>query len=171
VSYTFTGLGIIAAIDPGTGKTIWQFDPETWKAGRPTNLGFLHRGLSYWTDGTVERLFAGTHDAYLISVDAKTGKLDTAFGTGGRVDLTERLAFVERIRNYTVTSAPVVVRNVVISRRDSDGPQQKEMVRGDVSGFDARSGKRTVPIGAQPASTGTIPEATPNTRATRTSGR
>ena len=141
--YTFTGLGVIAAIDPGTGKTIWQFDPETWKAGRPTNLGFLHRGLSYWTDGTVERLFAGTHDAYLISVDAKSGKLDAAFGTGGRVDLTERLAFVERIRNYTVTSAPVVVRNVVISGAGiSDGPQQKEMVRGDVSGFDVRSGKR-----------------------------
>jgi quinoprotein glucose dehydrogenase len=143
VMYTFTGLGVIAAIDPGTGKTIWQFDPETWKAGRPTNLGFLHRGLSYWTDGTVERLFAGTHDAYLISVDAKSGKLDTAFGAGGRVDLTERLAFVERIRNYTVTSAPVVVRNVVISGAGiSDGPQQKEMVRGDVSGFDVRSGKR-----------------------------
>jgi quinoprotein glucose dehydrogenase len=143
VMYTFTGLGVIAAIDPGTGKTIWQFDPETWKLGRPTNLGFLHRGLSYWTDGSTERLFAGTHDAYLISVDAKTGKLDPAFGTGGRVDLTERLAFVQRIRNYTVTSAPVVVRNVVISGAGiSDGPQNKEMVRGDVSGFDVRSGKR-----------------------------
>ncbi len=83
VMYTFTGLGVIAAIDPGTGKTIWQFDPETWKAGRPTNLGFLHRGLSYWTDGTVERLFAGTHDAYLISVDAKSGKLDPRSARAG----------------------------------------------------------------------------------------
>ena len=42
-----------------------------------------------------------------------------------------------------MTSAPVVVRNVVISGAGiSDGPQQKEMVRGDVSGFDVRSGKR-----------------------------
>jgi quinoprotein glucose dehydrogenase len=143
VMYTFTGLGVIAAIDPGTGKTIWQFDPETWKAGRPTNLGFLHRGLAYWTDGEIERLLVGTHDAYLMSVDAKTGTPDPAFGAGGKVDLTERLAFVERVRNYTVTSAPVVVRNVVISGAGiSDGPQNKEAVRGDVSGFDVRTGKR-----------------------------
>jgi quinoprotein glucose dehydrogenase len=143
VMYTFTGLGVIAAVNPGTGHTIWQFDPETYKAGRPTNLGFLHRGLAYWTDGTIERLLAGTHDAYLISVDAKTGRLDTSFGTGGRVDLTERLAFAERVRNYTVTSAPVVVRNVVIAGAGiSDGPQNKEAVRGDVSGFDIRTGKR-----------------------------
>ena len=143
VMYTFTGLGIIAAINPGTGATIWQLDLETWKLGRPTNLGFLHRGLAYWTDGTAERLLAGTHDAYLISVDVRTGKIDPAFGTGGKVDLTERLAFVERMRNYTVTSAPVVVRNVVIAGAGiSDGPQNKEAVRGDVSGFDVRTGKR-----------------------------
>jgi quinoprotein glucose dehydrogenase len=143
VMYTFTGLGIIAAINPGTGATIWQLDLETWKLGRPTNLGFLHRGLAYWTDGTAERLLAGTHDAYLVSVDVRTGKIDPAFGTGGKVDLTERLAFVERMRNYTVTSAPVVVRNVVIAGAGiSDGPQNKEAVRGDVSGFDVRTGKR-----------------------------
>jgi quinoprotein glucose dehydrogenase len=143
VMYSFTGLGVIAAINPGTGATIWQFDPGTWKAGRPTNLGFLHRGLAYWTDGTSERLLAGTHDAYIISVDAKTGRLDPAFGSGGRVDLTERLAYAERVRNYTVTSAPVVVRNVVIAGAGiSDGPQNKEAVRGDVSGFDVRTGKR-----------------------------
>jgi quinoprotein glucose dehydrogenase len=143
VLYTFTGLGVIAAIDPASGKTIWQYDPETWKAGRPTNLGFLHRGLAYWTDGASERLLAGTHDAYLMSVDAKTGRPDPAFGAGGRVDLTERLAFAERVRNYTVTSAPVIVRNVVIAGAGiSDGPQNKEAPRGDVSGFDVRTGKR-----------------------------
>jgi quinoprotein glucose dehydrogenase len=143
VMYTFTGLGVIAAINPGTGATLWQFDPETWKLGRPTNLGFLHRGLAYWSDGVTERLLAGTHDAYLIAIDAKTGRLDESFGVGGRVDLTERLAFVERLRNYTVTSAPVVVRNVVIAGAGiSDGPQNKEAVRGDVSGFDVRTGKR-----------------------------
>ena len=141
---TFTGLGVIAAIEPGTGKTIWQFDAETWKLGRPTNLGFLHRGTLV-LDRRHRRAALRRHSrrVNLISVDAKSGKLDTAFGTGGRVDLTEQLAFVERIRNYTVTSAPVVVHNVAISGAGiSDGPQQKEMVRGDVSGFHLRSGER-----------------------------
>jgi quinoprotein glucose dehydrogenase len=141
--FTITSLGLFAAIDPGTGKTVWQFDPETWKAGRPTNLGFLHRGLAYWTDGKVERILAGTHDAYLIAIDAKTGKLDPSFGANGKVDLTEQLAYVQRVRNYTITSAPVVVRNVVILGAGiSDGAQNKEAPRGDISGYDVRTGKR-----------------------------
>ena len=35
-----------------------------------------------------ERLFVGTADAYLLSIDARTGKPDPAFGTGGKADLT-----------------------------------------------------------------------------------
>src|SRR5688500_5124180 len=35
VLYTVTGLGVIVAIDPSTGKTLWQYDPESWKGGRP----------------------------------------------------------------------------------------------------------------------------------------
>ena len=49
--YTVTPLGLIAALDPGTGDTRWVYDPEAYTAGRPANVGFLHRGLSYWTDG------------------------------------------------------------------------------------------------------------------------
>jgi quinoprotein glucose dehydrogenase len=143
VLYTTTSLGVIAAIDAGTGKTIWQFDPESWKAGRPTNLGFTHRGVSYWTDGTSERIIIGTHEAYLMSIDAKTGKPDMNFGVNGRVDAMERLPFAVRVRNYAITSTPVVVRNVIIHGANiSDGPQNKEAPRGDVSGYDVRTGKR-----------------------------
>jgi quinoprotein glucose dehydrogenase len=143
VLYTITSLGVLAAVDPGTGRTIWQYDPETWRAGRPANLGFVHRGTAYWTGGRVERILAGTHDAYLISVDAKTGKLDPAFGADGRVDLTERLAYAQRVSNYTISSAPAIVRNVVVVGASiSDGPLTKEFVRGDVSGYDVKTGKR-----------------------------
>ena len=44
VLYTTTSLGVYAAIDPATGRTLWQYDPEIWKSGRPPNLGFTHRG-------------------------------------------------------------------------------------------------------------------------------
>jgi quinoprotein glucose dehydrogenase len=54
--YTVTGLGQVAALDPATGQTRWVFDPESYKAGRPNNGGFLQRGVAYWTDGTIERV-------------------------------------------------------------------------------------------------------------------
>ncbi|MGQ0735034.1 MAG: pyrroloquinoline quinone-dependent dehydrogenase [Acidobacteriota bacterium] len=143
VLYTITGLGVLAAIDAGTGATIWQYDPESYKAGRPANLGFVHRGIAFWSAGTIDRLFAATHDAYLVALDARTGTPDAAFGGNGRVDLIEGLPYAARVRNYTVSSAPVVARNViVVGSSIADGPQNKEAPRGDVSGFDVRSGKR-----------------------------
>lgn len=151
VLYTVTSLGQLAAIDPTTGQSNWVFDPASWKTGRPGNLGFVHRGLAYWTDGKVERLLLGTGDAYLIAVDAATGKLDASFGEGGRVDLMEGLANAVRATNYSVSAAPVVCRDVVVVGASiHDGPTKKEWPRGDLSGFDVRTGKRLWTIHAIP---------------------
>ena len=143
VLYTITGLGAVAAINPGTGRTLWQYDAQTWKTGRPTNLGFTHRGVSYWTDGTRERIIVGTHDAYLVSLDAKTGIPDPAFGDAGKVDAIAGLPYAQRSRNYTIDSTPVVVRNVIVHGASiGDGPVNKEAPRGDISGYDVRTGKK-----------------------------
>ncbi len=143
VLYTVTSLGQIAAINPATGQSIWVVDPGNWKTGRPGNLGYVHRGLSYWSDGKVERLLLGTHDAYLISIDAKTGEPDKSFGEGGRVDLMGNLAHAVRATNYSVSAAPVICRDVVVVGASiHDGPTHKEWPRGDVSGFDVRTGKK-----------------------------
>ncbi len=140
--YTSTSLAQVAAIDARTGKTIWLFNPESYKAGRPTNLGFVHRGVAYWTDGGQERLYLAAHDAYLYAIDAKTGKTVSEFGEGGRVNLTAAIPLAVNARNYTMTSPPVVCRNVVIVGSSiSDGPQNKEAPRGDVQAFDVRTGK------------------------------
>ena len=144
VLYTTTSLGVIAAIDPATGRTLWQYDPEIYKNGlRPTNLGFTHRGSAYWTDGTRKRIITGTHDAHFISVDAETGKPDPDFGVDGRADVIDGLPYAERMRNYAINSTPVVVKNVIISGANiNDRPLAKEQPRGDISGFDARTGKK-----------------------------
>ncbi len=132
----------MAAIEPQTGKTLWVFDPEAYKAGRPTNLGFVHRGIAYWTDGTLGRLYIATHDAKLWAIDAKTGKPAADFGDGGKVDLAEGIPNAVSPRNYTMTSPPVVCRGtVIVGSSISDGPQNKEAPRGDVQAFDARTGK------------------------------
>jgi len=143
VLYTATSLGVFVAVDPATGKELWQYDPGTWKLGRPPNLGYTHRGMAYWTDGKVERLISGTHDAYILSLDAKTGRPDPGFGDNGRVDAAQYVALAERLKNYAINSAPVVVRNVIIVGANiPDNPTHKEMPRGDITGYDVRTGKR-----------------------------
>ncbi|MEE3259949.1 MAG: PQQ-binding-like beta-propeller repeat protein, partial [Candidatus Latescibacterota bacterium] len=85
VLYVSTPLNQLAAIDAASGETLWTFDPEAWK--KPAWASGRHRGVAYWTDGQVERLFSGTQDGYLIALDARTGQAVAEFGRGGRVDL------------------------------------------------------------------------------------
>src|SRR5262245_35219721 len=55
VLYTSSSLSQVAAIDAATGTTRWVFDPAAYKLGMPTNIGWLHRGVAYWRDGSDER--------------------------------------------------------------------------------------------------------------------
>lgn len=141
VMYTVTGLGLVAALDPATGETRWIYDAESYRGGRPTSVGFAVRGLAYWTDGSRERLLHGTADAYLLSVDARTGKPDPSFGKGGRVDLTEGVRDVVRTVNFA-GRPPIVAGNLVIAGNviDSVAPR-KEMPPGYVKAFDVRTGR------------------------------
>lgn len=140
--YTVTSLGQIAAIEPATGKTKWVYDPGSWKTGRPPNLGFTHRGISYWTDGKNERLILGTGDAHLVSVDVRTGEPDVRFGRDGKVDTMEGLAHAVRATNYANNSEQLVVGDVVVLGSNiNDLPSMKEAPRGDVRGYDVRTGK------------------------------
>lgn len=140
--YASTSLAQVAAVDPATGKNRWVFNPEGYSAGRPTNLGYVHRGLAYWTDGNQERLYIASHDAKLWAIDAKTGQPISEFGEQGKVDLTKQIPRAQAARNYTMTSPPVICRDVVIVGSSiSDGPQFKEAPRGDVQAFNVHTGK------------------------------
>lgn len=142
VLFISTSLSQVAAIDAATGKTIWVYDPKSYESGQPTNLGFVHRGVAYWTDGKAERIFIGTSDAYLIGLDAKTGQPVLSFGEHGRVDLTKAIPLAVRARNYAVSSPPMVCRDVVlVGASINDGPVKKEAPRGDIQAFDVRTGK------------------------------
>ncbi len=53
------------------------------------------------------------------------------------------LAHAVRATNYSVSAAPVICRDVVVVGASiHDGPTHKEWPRGDVSGFDVRTGKK-----------------------------
>ena len=155
--YLSTAMYQAAAIDAGTGDTVWVYDPQVYLGGRPTH-GYGSRGVAYWTDGQDERIFWGTSEGYLLAVDAKTGQPPPGFGNNGRVDLTEGIPRATRgDTNYQgrnllgVKSPPVVLRDVVVAPTIiSDFVVRKEAPPGWLKGIDARTGDtkwifRTVP--------------------------
>lgn len=141
VLYASTSLSQVVAIDPKTGENRWVFDTKSHEAGRPTNLGFVHRGVSHWQDGDEERIYIGTGDAKLWCLDAKTGEPVEAFGEGGVVNVLDTLRRKVDGRLYAISSPPMIVRDVVVVGSSIfDGPTMKEMPPGDVQAFDVRTG-------------------------------
>ena len=142
VLYTTTNLGQVAAIDPTTGETIWSYDPGLYLDGRPAVHGFLTRGLSWWSDGEEARLLYAGGRTWLVSVDAKTGKPDPAFGRNGRVDLTRGLGRTIDTSQYAVSSAPLVAGDtIVVGSAITEGTGRKEAPPGHVRGYDVRTGE------------------------------
>jgi quinoprotein glucose dehydrogenase len=114
--YTSTSLSQVAAIDAATGETKWVFDPKIYENGLgiPANDGWLHRGVAYWRSGDDERIVMLTAFAQMIALDAKTGKPIPTFGADGRIDLTKGMRWPVDRDYYTVSSPPVIVRNVIV---------------------------------------------------------
>ena len=56
--YVSTPYAAVAALDAGSGRELWRYDPEVWRAGQPSNgTGFVHRGVATWRDGPARRVF------------------------------------------------------------------------------------------------------------------
>ena len=143
VLYTSSSLGHVAAIDPGSGETLWLYDSKSRESGRPNNVGFISRGVSYWTDGEREHILLGTGDAHLIALDAATGRPVAGFGEGGRVDLTEGLRRKVNRRYYSITSPPLVCGDVaIVGASVADLAIRRYAPPGDVRGFDVRTGEQ-----------------------------
>ena len=140
--YSITGLGIISALDPASGETRWTHDPESYKLGRPNNGGFLQRGMGYWTDGAEERLLIGTADAWLLSLDARTGRPDPQFGVDGKVDLTVGIRDVVRSTNFSARRPLVAGDVVVVGNSIGDMSRTRRMPPGDVQAYDVRTGRK-----------------------------
>ena len=138
VMYLTTPFNRLIALDPETGQQLWAFDPKLDKS-RPNNL-FISRGSAWWTDGKQKRIFYGTLDARLFSIDAATGEPDPAFGNQGVVNLREGVADQFPNRGYGMTSPPAIYKNLVIcGALASDG--EPKGPSGDVRAFDAKTGK------------------------------
>jgi quinoprotein glucose dehydrogenase len=141
--YVSTPYAAVAALNARTGKELWRYDPEVWRAGQPSNgTGFVHRGVATWSDGTSRRVFINARWK-LVALDARTGKPIPSFGNAGEVDLVSALRRPVNRLHYTNTSPPVVYGNVVIVGNGvGDRLRYRNDPPGDVQAFDVRTGRR-----------------------------
>jgi quinoprotein glucose dehydrogenase len=136
----------VIALDPETGAELWRFDPELDPSIYYANQ-FICRGVSAWTDpeaaaGAVcrDRLFMGTNDGRLMSIDTATGARCEGFGEGGEVDLTLGVGKIHRQGDYQVTSPPAIARGLVITGSAINDNQRADEASGVVRAYDARTG-------------------------------
>jgi len=135
----------VFAIDAQTGAKLWEFDPKLelpYGASEVTN-----RGVSAWRDPHAKagqtcslRIFIGTLDARLIALDGATGKPCADFGTDGEIDLGADVKMRDP-GDCQVTSAPAIVKDLVITGSSIGDNRAVTLERGIVRAFDARSGK------------------------------
>ncbi len=145
----FIGAGAtrnVVAIDAATGQTLWMWRPDEGERFTQAARKDSGKGVSFYagSDGR-RRIITVTPGYYLVSLNAETGLPDPEFGAGGWVDLTEGLRRApNRDLDVGLTAPPLVVGDVIIvgSAHDvSFRPPSKANVKGDVRGFDAKTGK------------------------------
>ncbi len=144
--YLPTGSAIVIALDPATGKEIWRHDPKIDR--RKPHAEIANRGVTSWIDPEAasdspcrHRIFVGTLDARLITLDGATGELCEDFGDHGEVWLNKDVRAEEGDWiNYTVTSPPVIVDDIVVVGSAIGDNRAVESELGIVRGIDARTG-------------------------------
>ena len=142
--YVCSPFNEVSALDPGTGRPYWRFDPRIDPHARHPNDDVC-RGVAYWRDPKApprapcaERVFMNTNDRRLFALDAATGRPCAGFGRNGAVDALPETQ--GQPTDAQITSPPVVVAGLVITGSSLDDNQRVRETSGAVHAFDAVTG-------------------------------
>ena len=131
-----TNVNAAWALDAATGREIWHYERPRSKGLSGDAAGGINRGVAVLGD----RVFMVTDNAHLIALHRLTGALlwDTRMANSDE--------------NYGATSAPLVVKDLLISGTSGGD----EGIRGFVAAYSAATGQRvwrfwTVPSPGEPA--------------------
>jgi len=126
-----TNVNAAWALDAATGRQVWRYERPTTKGLSGDAAGGINRGVAVLGD----RLFMVTDNAHLIALHRLTGALlwDTQMA--------------DSEENYGATSAPLVVKDLVISGTSGGD----EGIRGFVSAYSAATGQRVWRFRTAPA--------------------
>ena len=99
VMYTTSAWSIVHALDAGSGKLLWTFDPEVAREkSRHTCCDAVNRGVAVWNG----QVFFGALDGRLFALDAADGSV------------TWEVATLDPAMPYTITGAPRIVKDKVL---------------------------------------------------------
>jgi glucose dehydrogenase len=133
VLFMSTGYNRVVALEPETGKKLWEYESQ-----HPPAM----RGIAYWagTKDLPPQIVFGTGDGWLISLNAKTGKPVPGFGVEGVVNLRNGVGDQFPKQRIGMSSPPSIYKDLVITgstmgETPSHGPS------GDIRAWDMHTGK------------------------------
>jgi quinoprotein glucose dehydrogenase len=147
VMYLSTPYSHVMAMEPETGKVIWDYKCAYTPSGR---------GIAYWPgDGALPpQIVFGTMNGWLFALNARTGQPVPGFGDEGKVNLRVGVADHFPKGRYGMSSPPAIYKNLVftgaqLQEEPAKGPS------GDVRAWDVRTGKlvwtfHTIPHPGEP---------------------
>ncbi len=137
----------VTALDASNGQQLWTWQPDEGARFETAPRKGAGRGVAFWRNGDTRRILTVTPGFILVSLDAATGLEDPNFGVNGRVDMYEGLrnAYADGFEDIDIGSSmpPFVMNDVIVvgpAHRVGMRPRSKTNVKGDVRGFDARTG-------------------------------
>ncbi|MPZ56994.1 MAG: PQQ-binding-like beta-propeller repeat protein [Rhizobiales bacterium] len=135
----------IFALEPDTGKIKWIYDSKAVLAAL-TQPDLKNRGVAYWQAETItagaacqKRVYIGTMDAKLHSVDADTGKPCADFGTNGVVDINQWNTENNKWP-LSILQPPTVFKDYLIVGWAGKDWADSEAPPGSIFALDARTG-------------------------------
>ncbi len=138
----------VVAIDPGTGETLWMYRLDEGERGAEAPRRNSGRGVAYWSpgdSGAGARIFVVTPGFHLIALDVANGRPISEFGEDGVLDLMIGVrGGIPPVGRIGSSSPPVIVGDVVIvgsAQEVGMAPDSMRNIKGDVRGFDARTGE------------------------------
>jgi quinoprotein glucose dehydrogenase len=135
----------VAAIDAATGETLWVWRPNEGERFDSAPRKISGRGVAHWSDGQGdERIVTVTPGFHLVALDADTGLPKREFGEAGVVDMFRFLRGPTDNIEIGSTSPPFIVGDVIVvgpAHGVGARPNSKAQTKGDVRGFDVRTGE------------------------------
>ena len=132
VLYATTPTMQVVAVNAGTGKEVWRYDPS---GGTSARTRFRHRGVAVHAD----RVFV-TYRNFLIALDKATGTPVATFGTDGRVDLRQGLGKPPEGLSVSASTPGVVFEDLLIL--PSSVPETLPGTPGHIRAFDWKTGQQ-----------------------------